>query len=418
MSLFIFATKSCTKDMRVKRAHNMDIKKIIHSEITGGVILLFCAVLALVLKNSALGGLYDDVLHTHIKIMVGDSFGFDQSFHHWINDGLMVIFFLYVGLEIKKEVIEGDLSSVRKASLPVIAALGGVITPALIYVFINYGEAALMRGWAIPTATDIAFAVGILALLGNRIPHSLRVLLLSLAIIDDLAAIVVIAVFYTDHLSFFALGLSGAAFAAGMVMNRAGVKKIAPYVLVGFVMWACVLESGVHATLAGVFLAICIPMHGRKRKEGEGVVSPRESISPVKLLQQSLHPWVGFVIMPVFALANAGVSLSGISFGNLADKVPLGIILGLFVGKQVGVFSFVWIADKVGLCLKPQDVSWLQLYGLAILCGIGFTMSLFIGTLAFTDPLLMTEVRIGVLCGSALSAALGYLLLRFAPTRH
>lgn len=370
---------------------------------------MLAAALALIIYNSPFGELYDKLLHVHLSIMVGD-IGLDKSLLHWINDGLMVIFFFYIGLEIKREVIGGELSSIRKASLPIIAALGGVVFPALIYVYINMADEVALHGWAVPVATDIAFAIGVLALLGNVVPRQLKVLLLSLAIIDDLAAIIIIAIFYTEHLSFNALGISTIAFACAILLNRTGVKRITPYVLIGIVMWIAVLKSGVHATLAGVFLATCIPMQGKRTQDGEPAPG-LEGKSPLKRLEHALHPWVSFMIMPIFAFANAGVELSGMSFEDLGDTIPLGIILGLFFGKQIGVFLFIWLGDMLRLCQKPDGVSWIQIYGLSILTGIGFTMSLFIGTLAFSDPHLMSEVRIGVLIASSLSAILGYIVL-------
>lgn len=388
----------------------MNLSKIrsMGMETAGGLLLLAAALLALILNNSPLDWVYDLILHTHLTILVGE-YGLDKSLLHWINDGLMVVFFFQVGLEVKHEILRGDLSSVRKASLPVIAALGGVILPAVIYLGINWGDTKTMHGWAIPMATDIAFAVGILALLGKRVPRQLKILLLSLAIIDDLVAIIVIALFYTAQVSVLALALSTIAFLVAVTMNRLGVKSIAPYILVGAVMWACVLQSGVHATLAGVFLALCIPLEGRK--DGTGRRS-YDNVSPLVNLEHMLKPWVAYMIMPIFAFANAGVSLSGVSLSVISDPVPLGIIAGLFLGKQLGVFSFVWAAVKMGICHKPEGVTWAHLYGLSILTGIGFTMSLFIGTLAFNDPLLTMEVRIGVLVGSTLSAIVGYTVLK------
>lgn len=380
----------------------MFLHKRINQDMASGLFLLFAAALALVIYNSPLSWLYDQLLETQLTIKLG-TLGVDKSLLHWINDGLMAIFFLAIGLEIKNEILLGELSNLRKASLPVLAAIGGVVIPALIYTSINHSNDLAMRGWAVPVATDIAFAVGILALLGSSIPRSLKVLLLSLAIIDDLAAIIIIAVFYTADLSFHALMYSLMAFAVAIVLNRFGVKRIAPYILIGVIMWVCVLKSGVHATLAGVFLAMAIPLKGKHGGK-----------SPLHALEYMLKPWVAFMIMPIFAFANAGLELKDLSLNNLVDPIPLGIILGLFIGKQIGVFIAIWLSVKLRICNMPSGTTWMQIYGLSILCGIGFTMSLFIGSLAFTDHLLLSEVRLGVLVGSTLSGMFGYTLLRYA----
>lgn len=386
----------------------MASKKAISQDSIGGIFLFVAALLALILSNSPLEWLYDLILHTHVMVMVGE-YGLDKSLLHWINDGLMAVFFFHVGLEVKKEILRGELSDIRRASLPVIAALGGVITPALIYVLFNFNDPKALDGWAIPMATDIAFALGVLSIVGSRIPKQLKILLLSLAIIDDLLAIMVIALFYTSKVSLVALCLSGIALMVIVAFNQVGIKRTGPYILVGIVMWACVLESGVHATLAGVFLAMCIPMDADRRK-GESDEAFEER-SPLLHLEHALKPWVAFFIMPVFAFANAGVSVSGFSFGTVASSIPMGIILGLFLGKQLGVFSFIWVAVKTGLCQKPAFVSWGQIYGLAVLTGIGFTMSFFIGGLAFDDDLRTMQVRVGVLVASTLSALAGYVVL-------
>lgn len=393
----------------------LKFKQFLHTDMASGVFLIIAAAIAMIFQNSSLSHIYDLILHAHLSVKI-DDFGLDKSLLHWINDGLMAIFFLYVGLEIKREVLEGELSSVRKATLPIIAALGGVVAPAVIYSVLNWHDSTLMRGWAVPVATDIAFAVGIFALLGNRVPRQLKILLLSLAIIDDLVAIVIIAVFYTENLSFVALALSSGAFVLAILLNRLGVKRIAPYILLGVVMWICVLKSGVHATLAGVFLSMAIPIKGRE--SGDGMRRQTDNPSPLKNLQHMLHPWVSLMIMPVFAFANAGVKLEGMSWGHLAGTLPMGIMLGLFFGKQIGVFSAIWISTKIGIAQRPAGVSWAQIYGLSILTGIGFTMSFFIGALAFHDPLLNNEVRAGVMLASALSALIGYGYLYFLAEKR
>ena len=365
------------------------------------MLLMGLALVALVLNNSPLAWLYEYLLSTPVAVRIG-ALGIDKPLLLWINDGLMAIFFFLVGLEVKRELIEGRLSTWKDASLPVIAALGGMLLPALIYLAINNGDPAALQGWAIPTATDIAFALGILALLGSRVPIALKIFLLALAILDDLGAIVIIALFYTESLSFFALGIG--VLGAGVLgyMNLRGVTRIAPYILVGIIMWVCVLKSGVHATLAGVIVALMVPL----RTDEEGATSP------LKSLEVSLHPWVAFGIMPLFAFANAGVSLKGLAFADILAPVPFGIALGLFLGKQLGVFGFSWAAVRLGICRLPTDVGWGHMYGISLLAGIGFTMSLFLGTLAFTDPEHAKAVRIGVLLGSSLSAVIGYLTLR------
>jgi NhaA family Na+:H+ antiporter len=376
----------------------------IHHEASGGIILLAAAGLALVLANSALADLYGALLDTPVSIRIG-SLALDKSLLHWINDGLMAIFFFHVGLEIKRELMEGELSTLRQASLPALGALGGMIVPALVYFAINAGDAQALRGWAIPTATDIAFAVGVLALVGARIPPSLKIYLLALAIIDDLGAIIIIAVFYTSGLSVTALALAAVGIAVLALLNRRGVATAAPYVLVGFFVWLCVLKSGVHATLAGVATAFAVPLG---QPGGRGSTSD----SLAARLQESLHPWVNFGVLPAFAFANAGVSLAGVTLAQIASPIPLGIALGLLVGKPIGVFAFSFGAIALGLGTRPEGSTWTQLAGVSVLAGIGFTMSLFIGMLAFPEPALAADIRIGVLLGSLGSAVLGYLLLR------
>jgi Na+:H+ antiporter, NhaA family len=372
-------------------------------EAAGGIVLLAAAVVALLLSNSPLAWLYDALLDTPVSIRVGD-LGLDKPLLLWINDGLMAIFFFLIGLEVKREVLAGDLSSRRSAMLPVIAAIGGMAVPAIVYILINAGNPAGLRGWAIPAATDIAFAVGVLALVGSRVPASLKIFLLALAIIDDLLAIVIIAVFYAHDLSLAALGLAGSGAAVLVALNRAGVRSFAPYVIVGVAMWACVLKSGVHATLAGVALALAIP-----------ITSARDSPSMLERAEHALEPWVHFGIAPIFAFANAGVSLAGIGVASMLSPIPLGIAAGLFIGKQLGIFASTWLAVKAGLGAMPAGATWRHLYGVSLLGGIGFTMSLFIGTLAFPDPASAAQVRIGVLVGSLASALLGYAVLYWAP---
>ncbi len=370
-------------------------------ETSAGIFLMLAALLALIANNSPLSGLYSGFLDTPVAIQIG-ALEIAKPLLLWINDGLMAIFFFLVGLEVKREVIKGELSSFSKASLPFLAAIGGMAGPAIIYSFINWGDALTMRGWAIPSATDIAFALGVLALLGSRVPTSLKVFLLALAIIDDIGAIVIIAIFYTENLSAETLGLALAGFALLVGINRAGVKSITPYALVGVFIWVCVLKSGVHATLAGVLTALAIPMTGKDEN----------SESPLNFLEHSLHPWVAFMVLPIFAFANAGVDLSVLQISDLTAKVPLGIALGLFFGNQILITTLTFLAVKTGLAKLPQDVRWVQIYGVACLAGVGFTMSLFIGTLAFDNADIINQVRLGVLMGSFASAVLGYTVLR------
>lgn len=376
-------------------------------EAAGGIILMAAAAIALALNNSPLNALYDALLGTPVVIQIG-ALAIDKPLLLWINDGLMAVFFFLVGLEIKREIIEGRLSNIRQASLPVIAAIGGMVVPAVIYIALNAGDPETLRGWAIPTATDIAFALGILALLGSRVPVALKVFLLALAIIDDLGAIVIIAVFYSSDLSLSVLSIAGAGTLVLAWLNRSGVTRISPYIVVGLVIWVCVLKSGVHATLAGVIVALFVPLR----------VKDADSRSPLKLAEHGLAPWVAFGVMPIFAFANAGVDLRGLSIADLFENIPLGIAAGLFIGKQLGIVGFVWVAVRLGVAHLPKDVTWVQIYGAALLAGIGFTMSLFVGTLAFIDPEHAAAVRLGVLSGSLLSALAGFALLRWiAPAR-
>jgi len=381
------------------------IKRFLDLEAASGLLLMLAAALALVIANSPLAPTYDRLLSLHFAITI-DEKGVDKPLLLWINDGLMAVFFLLVGLEIKREALAGELSSWSKAALPVIAAVGGMAVPALVYLLCNLGSPATLDGWAIPAATDIAFALGVLSLLGDRVPQSLKIFLLALAIIDDLGAIVIIAFFYTADLSLLSLGLAAATLAVLLGLNRLGVRSLAPYLLVGLVLWLCVLKSGVHATLAGVAVAAFIPLSKR----------PGETDSPLERLEHGLHPWVAYAIMPLFAFANAGVSLGGLSFGALLEPLPLGIALGLFLGKQAGVMAFAWAAVRCRLAQLPDGVDWRAFYGVACLTGIGFTMSLFIGTLAFYEkPDAGVGVRVGVLVGSIAAALLGYFWLRRQP---
>ena len=371
----------------------------ISPEKLSGLLLIGAALLALAINNSPLANFYDSFLNTPVVIQFG-ALVLDKPLLLWINDGLMAIFFFLIGLEIKREILRGELSNIKTASLPIMAAMGGIIVPALIYVSLNIHDELALNGWAIPMATDIAFALGILALIGKNLPKEIKILLLSLAIIDDVAAIIIIALFYTDNLSVMALSLGSLGVISAIGLNVMGVKRIAPYILIGIFMWICVLKSGVHATLAGVILAMCIPMTGIK---GD---------CPVEELEHSLHPWVFFAIMPLFAFANAGVNLEGFGLDMLTASIPLGIIAGLFIGKQFGVFGFIWLSIKVGLCQKPKALTWAHIYGMALLTGIGFTMSLFIGTLAYEDSAVLSQVRLGVLVASFLSAVTGFVILK------
>jgi NhaA family Na+:H+ antiporter len=372
-------------------------------EAAGGLVLVAAAAAALIVANSGMAWLYDGLLDTPVSVRIG-ALALDKPLLLWINDGLMAVFFFLVGLEIKRELLEGELSSFGQAALPAIAAAGGMVVPALVYVAINAGNAAELRGWAIPAATDIAFAVGVLALLGARVPPSLKVFLLALAILDDLGAILIIAAFYTADLHWLSLLLAAAGAAALVALNLRGVTQLAPYLLVGVFIWVCVLKSGVHATLAGVIVALAIPLSAKA--DGEP--------SLLEQLEDRLHPWVAFGIVPLFAFANAGVSLAGMSPGRLLDTVPLGITLGLFLGKPIGIVGAAALAIAGGLGSRPEGASWAQVLGVGMLGGIGFTMSLFIGMLAFDDPTHAAQLRLGVLAGSVLSAIAGYLVLRLS----
>ncbi|MNX38831.1 Na(+)/H(+) antiporter NhaA [compost metagenome] len=382
------------------------LQAFLRSEALGGYVLMAAALVALIIANSPAAPVYFDVLGTKLGFEAGPVV-LKETVLHWINDGLMAVFFLLVGLEIKREVMDGQLRGVGRIVLPGVAAVGGMAVPALIYVLINLGSPETLRGWAIPAATDIAFALGILALLGSRVPTSLKIFLTALAILDDLGAIVIIALFYTSELQVFALAMAGALLACLFCLNRAGVLRLTPYLLIGAVLWYFVLKSGVHATLAGVALALTIPL--RPRNQGKP-----EAHSPLHDLEHALHKPVALLIVPIFGFANAGVSFAGMGLSSLAQPVPMGVALGLFLGKQLGVFGFAWLAIKSGIASLPRHATMRQVYGVSMLCGIGFTMSLFIGALAFTDAATIDATKIGVLTGSLLSAVLGFLLLRMS----
>ncbi|WP_136682703.1 Na+/H+ antiporter NhaA [Falsirhodobacter xinxiangensis] len=375
------------------------LRRFISSASAGGIVLMAAAALALIVANSPLGHQYEHLLHVYVGGL---------SVLHWVNDALMAVFFLMVGLEIKREMLDGQLSSWPRRILPGAAALGGMAVPALFYLAANV-DGGHPNGWAIPSATDIAFALGVLSLLGPSVPISLRVFLAALAIIDDLGAVVIIALFYTAQIDLAALAGAGTVTAVLILMNRGGVTRLLPYLVLGAALWFLTLQSGVHATIAGVVLALTIPLKTSRS-------TPDDATSPLHRLEHAIAPWVTFIIVPIFGFANAGVSFAGMSFANLLDPVPLGIAAGLFLGKQIGVFSTVWLVVKAGWADVPKNATWRQVYGVSVLCGIGFTMSLFIGLLSFPgDALLQNELKMGVLAGSFLSAIAGALLLKGAP---
>ena len=367
-------------------------------ESASGLVLLAAAILALIASNSPAAPLYDLFLRTPVAVRVG-ALHLDKPLLLWINDGLMALFFLVVGAEIKRELIEGELSSLRRAALPALAALGGMVVPAVLYNLLSEGDPDMLAGWAIPTATDIAFALAALSVIGKAAPPSLKVFLLALAIIDDLGAIVIIAIFYTYELSPLALGLAAGVLAFMFLLNRLGVKSVAPYAVLGIILWVLVLKSGVHATLAGVATALAIPLKGK------------DGASPLKHVEHSVAPWSSFLVMPLFGFANAGLNLAGIGLKDLLHGVASGIAVGLFLGKLIGVFGATWLAVRLGLGERPPGVSWGGISGVAFLAGIGFTMSLFIGTLAWDDGSHAAEIRLGVLEGSLLSAVAGIAIL-------
>ena len=375
-------------------------------EAASGLVLLIAAIIALVISNSNLSKLYFSTLEQYLFIGV-NNFGLKLSVHHWINDLLMAVFFFFVTLEIKREFIQGELSNLKKALLPIIGAVGGMVIPALVYVSINLGNSETLNGWAIPSATDIAFSLGILSLLGSRVPISLKIFLTALAIIDDLGAILIIAFFYSGDLSISYLSLILISYILLLILNKFGIKKFIPYLIIGSFMWFFTYKSGIHATIAGVLLASTIP-HRAKEKDFSLLIK----------LEHAISPYVAFIIMPIFAFANAGVNLTGLSFSSLLAPVPLGILLGLFVGKQVGVMVISYLAVKLGAAQMPDKSNWLSLYGVSILTGIGFTMSLFVGNLAFVENTqYMDGVKIGVLSGSLLSTIFGYFILLYASKK-
>jgi len=384
------------------------LRQFVALESAGGILLALAAVLALGLANSPLASLYSAFLDTPVEVRVA-SFQIAKPLLLWINDGLMAVFFFLVGLEIKREVLEGELSDRSQVLLPAVAAIAGIATPALIYAAINVGEPVALAGWAIPAATDIAFALGVLSLLGSRVPIGLKVFLLTVAILDDLGAILIIAIFYSDNLAPVSLGVAAIALLALLVLNRSGVTRIPPYLFVGLILWASVLKSGVHATLAGVLLALFVPMRAAE------TASP----SPLRQLEHDLHPVVAFAILPLFAFANAGVTLEGISASTLLEPVPLGIMAGLLFGKAIGIFLACWATVSLGFAKLPRGAQWASMFGVSVLCGIGFTMSLFIAGLAFgeTGTQYVVQTRLGILCGSLCAALLGYFLLRTSLPR-
>ena len=376
-------------------------------EAASGLVLLISAILALIISNSDLSSLYFETLNKYLFIGI-NNFGLKLSVLHWINDALMAIFFFFVTLEIKREFLQGELSNIKQALLPIIAAVGGMVVPALFYVVINFGDPETINGWAIPSATDIAFSLGVLSLLGKRVPLSLKVFLTALAIIDDLGAILIIALFYSGDLNLMYLSLMLVAFIILLVINKFNIKIFFPYLLIGLLLWDFTHNSGIHATIAGVLLAMTIP-HRKKEKDFSLLIK----------IEHAISPYVAFGIMPLFAFANAGVSLEGLSLSSLLDKVPLGIVLGLFVGKQLGVFVFSYVSIKLKIAQMPGNSSWYNFYGVGILTGIGFTMSLFVGNLAFVENAqYMDGVKIGVLTGSLLSTLAGYFLILLTPDKR
>ncbi|WP_420141462.1 Na+/H+ antiporter NhaA [Sphingomonas sp.] len=367
------------------------IARFLRHEAAGGRLLIIAAMLALIVANSPLAPIYTDVLHRHVAGL---------SIIHWINDGLMSLFFLLVGLEVKREFVAGQLASWSARGLPIVAAFCGMVVPALIYLGIAGADPALVRGWAIPTATDIAFSLGVLGLLGSRVPVSLKLMLVTVAIVDDIGAVILIALVYTAGIDFAALEVAGTLLAAMIMLNRRGVGALAPYLLLGGLLWTAVFVSGVHPTVAGVLTAMTIPLRGAR------------SSAPLERLEHGLHPYVAFAVVPLFGFANAGVSLVGLSLDTMLAPLPLALVAGLFIGKQAGIFGGIRLAVALGIGERPDGAGWGQVYGVALLSGIGFTMSLFIGALAFNDPALLVEVKIGVLGGSLLSAVAGYCVLR------
>ena len=426
------------------------INQFLHREASGGILLMICTVIALAWANSPWSNSYQHLWHTPLVTSLGNLLNLDYTLHHWINDGLMVIFFFTVGLEIKRELLVGELSSLQKASLPIAGALGGMVAPAIIYTIFNSGGEGT-NGWGIPMATDIAFVVGIMALLGNRVPLSLKIFILALAIADDIGAVMVIAIFYTAEISSTALIIAAIVLIVLFILNRLGTKSLTPYTILGVILWLAFLKSGIHATIAGVILAFTIPATSRydtkkfsdKVKEliksfdetgdhWKNVLNNSERqhdvmaieascekvLTPLQRFEHALHPWVAFFIIPIFALANAGVTIADLDIlSALLSPISLGIILGLFIGKQMGIFVFSFLAVKLKFATLPEGVNWKNLYGAAILAGIGFTMSLFIASLAFADPALLDLAKIGILSGSLLSGIAGFMLLKTSSSK-
>ncbi len=390
------------------KSGNAAIADFFKLESSGGILLFMAATLAIVIANSPLNSFYNLILSTPVEVRVG-ALQIAKPLLLWINDGLMAVFFFLVGLELKRELVEGELSDKRNIILPGVAAIGGMAAPALVYMFFNMDDPSAMRGWAIPAATDIAFALGVLTLLGSRVPTSLKIFLTSLAIFDDIGAIIVIALFYTASISTSALIIVSICIPILFWFNRRGVESKSLYMVIGLVMWVAMLKSGVHATLTGVILAMFIPMKSRSKADH----------SPLKALEHDLHSVVAFIILPVFAFANAGLNLSGVGLEQVLHPVPVGIALGLFIGKQIGIFACCWLIIKLGFAKMPRGMNWLSLYGTAAICGIGFTMSLFIGSLAFdeTGVDMMFDERLGIILGSLVSGIVGYLILRYSLSR-
>lgn len=394
-----------TENARQKSA----LRDFLESEAAGGIILMIASIMAMVIANSAWASSYFAFLHMETGPVLSEKLG-PMTVHLWINDALMAVFFLMVGLEIKREFVDGRLVTWQQRQLPFIAALGGMAMPAIVYLLFTMPSPALAKGWAIPAATDIAFAIGVMALLGSRVPTTLKLFLTTVAIVDDMGAVIIIALAYTASIKGIALLAAAGIFGAMLLLNKAGVRHIAVY-LIGFVLlWFAVLVSGVHATIAGVLAAFTVPVVASPGK-------PDSPESPLHRLEHQLHPLSAFFIVPIFGFANAGISFDGFGFSTLLQPLPLGIAAGLFVGKQAGIFSSIWVAVRLGIAQRPRGSTWLQVYGLAALCGIGFTMSLFIGMLAFaSSPILVEEAKLGVMAGSLLSGVLGFLVLRFAPS--
>jgi Na+:H+ antiporter, NhaA family len=381
------------------------LTRFLRLEASSGILLLFAATLAMLAENSFASTYYEALLDLPVQIRIGD-FEIAKPLLLWINDGLMAVFFFLIGLEVKREVLHGELSDPARVVLPIVGAAGGMMIPALIYAWVNWGDPVAMNGWAIPSATDIAFALAVLALVGSNVPASLKLFLMALAIADDLGAIIIIALFYTSQLSVLSLMVAALAVLGLFVLNRRGVLSLVPYLLVGLVLWVAVLKSGVHATLAGVLVAMFIPY----RK------APGQELTQLERLEDDLHPAVVYGILPLFAFANTGISFAGLTLQSLLEPVPLGIALGLFLGNQVGVMGFCWVAIKLGLARLPSGANWLHMYGISCLCGIGFTMSLFISSLAFeaSGSGTMLNDRLGILVGSMAAALLGFVVLKLA----